>query len=82
MISRLTVRDAITNMSDPSYKVTSFRDKVMDNILYKMQKSTNKGEKDLFDLIIEFDRWNNFRILPKNWQQPSAFKRRNKTKGS
>lgn len=29
-------------------------------------------------LILEFDRWNNFRILPKEIQEPSAYKRRNK----
>ena len=27
-------------------------------------------------MILEFDRWNNFRILPRQVQQPSAFKRR------
>ena len=80
VLSRMTVRDAVTNMNDPEYKVTSFRDKVIDNILYKMQKSNIPAEKGLFDLIIEFDRWNNFRVLPRQWQQPSAFKRRNKTK--
>jgi len=80
MLSRLPVRDAITNMADPNYKVTSFREKVIDNILYKMRKSPIKAERDLLDLIIEFDRWNNFRVLPRGWQQPSAFKRRNKAK--
>lgn len=35
---------------------------------------------DLYDLIKEFDRWNNFRILPEELQEPSAFKRRNKTR--
>lgn len=36
--------------------------------------------KALYDLIKEFDRWNNFRILPEQLQEPSAFKRRNKTR--
>ena len=36
--------------------------------------------KELHDLIKEFDRWNNFRILPEDLQEPSAFKRRNKTR--
>lgn len=30
------------------------------------------------NLVKEFDRWNNFRVLPKEVQEPSAFKRRNK----
>lgn len=32
--------------------------------------------KITFDFIKEFDRWNNFRILPKSIQEPSAYKRR------
>lgn len=30
----------------------------------------------IFNLIKDFDRWNNFRILPTDLQEPSAFKRR------
>ena len=33
-------------------------------------------EIKVYNLIQDFDRWNNFRILPKSCQEPSAFKRR------
>ena len=80
ILSRLTVKDAIARIDDPEYKVSSFRDRIMEQGLIAMSKSRNQAEKDLFDLVLEFDRWNNFRVLPKGWQQPSAFKRRNKSK--
>ena len=37
----------------------------------------NEWDRDLYALILEFDRWNNFRILPKILQAPSPYKRRN-----
>lgn len=42
------------------------------------EKSENAYELVTYNLIKEFDRWNNFRILPIDIQEPSAFKRRNK----
>ncbi len=39
-------------------------------------KESHPGEFILFNLIKDFDRWNNFRILPPSLQEPSAFKRR------
>ena len=80
ILSRNTVKDAVIKMADSAYKVPSFRDRVMDDILTRMRMSKAKSDRDLLDLILEFDRWNNFRVLPRNWQQPSAFKRRNKSK--
>lgn len=40
------------------------------------EKSNGAYELTVFNLIKEFDRWNNFRILPKEIQEPSAYKRR------
>lgn len=45
-----------------------------------LENHPNKIHQKLHDLILEFDRWNNFRILPEELQEPSAFKRRNKTR--
>lgn len=42
------------------------------------EQSDNPYDLTLYNLIKEFDRWNNFRILPIQIQEPSAFKRRNK----
>lgn len=44
--------------------------------LKNWQKSDNMHNHAMLELIKEFDRWNNFRILPKDIQEPSAFKRR------
>lgn len=40
------------------------------------EKNERGDELAIFNLVKEFDRWNNFRILPKEIQEPSAFKRR------
>lgn len=50
-----------------------------ENILRNMKRlseSHNPWDIDTRRLILEFDRWNNARILPGLIQQPSAFKRR------
>jgi hypothetical protein len=39
-------------------------------------KSKDGVEVKVYHLVKDFDRWNNFRILPKCCQEPSAFKRR------
>jgi len=44
----------------------------------KWEKSGDAHQLSIYQLIKEFDRWNNFRILPKDIQEPSGFKRRNK----
>lgn len=42
----------------------------------KWEREDNAYNKACLEIIKEFDRWNNFRILPKEIQEPSAFKRR------
>lgn len=44
--------------------------------LRQWQKSEDPYQLAVFDLVKEFDRWNNYRILPREIQEPSAFKRR------
>lgn len=44
--------------------------------IQRLKESGNRWDLDTLLLIQEFDRWNNFRILPKMLQQPSAYKRR------
>ena len=46
----------------------------------KLWDSNQDCDHDLYNLIKEFDAWNNFRVLPDNLQEPSAFKRRNKAR--
>lgn len=78
--SRLKIREVINQMSKTPYKEAKFR---KDDIMVEMEKlrnSTNPLYKDIYNLIMDFDRWNNFRILPREIQEPSAFKRRNKVR--
>ena len=42
----------------------------------RLKESDNQWDQETRAIILEFDRWNNFRILPKMLQQPSAYKRR------
>ena len=46
------------------------------NTLKDWEKKDNAYNTNALELVKEFDRWNNFRILPKSIQEPSAFKRR------
>lgn len=56
--------------------ITSINNKRIENNINRLKISTNEWDIDTLKLIQEFDRWNNFRILPKLLQQPSAYKRR------
>ena len=49
-----------------------------ERIIDQMKKWNNSSDvgKVIYDMVKEFDRWNNFRILPKAIQEPSAYKRR------
>lgn len=81
IIQRKSIKDSINYLDDGRYKVTSSRERVIEEAMgVLVDKKNIEPYKDLLSLILEFDRWNNFRILPKVLQQPSAFKRRNKSR--
>lgn len=80
IISRMIPRDIGEKMENRAFMVISYRDRKMDDQLWILKNSGGEANKDFLDLILEFDRWNNFRILPRYWQQESAFKRRIKGK--
>lgn len=61
-------------------KYAKHRDDQLVEYMDWLRKHPDPLHRELFDLIKEFDRWNNFRILPESIQEPSAFKRRNKTR--
>lgn len=54
--------------------------RVLTEYLDILKNQENPMGLELYDLILDFDRWNNFRILPDALQEPSAFKRRNKSR--
>lgn len=55
---------------------------ILDKALIKQLKHWGESQdvfgRTVFDLVMDFDRWNNFRILPKEIQEPSPYKRRAK----
>ena len=80
VLERKTISRATKLMEDPSYSVASRRNKLIIRELEKLSRSDKESYRDLYSLIMDFDRWNNFRILPIEIQEPSAFKRRNKVR--
>lgn len=77
-LPRASVKYLNDNDDDRVYTLTQIHDRV-ERLLRKWNRSENIHEIQVFNLIKEFDRWNNYRILPKSIQEPSAFKRRIKS---
>lgn len=76
---RMKPQEVITKLNDNTidrvFTKSGLNAKVV-NQLRKWGKSEDVFELSMFNLVKEFDRWNNFRILPREIQEPSAFKRR------
>lgn len=60
--------------------LTLSRDRIITEGFEILKEGKQQAHKDLLYILTEFDRWNNFRILPDNLQEPSAYKRRNKAR--
>jgi len=76
--NRSSIKEAIESIDDAQYNVQLFRHDLIAKEMEKLVKSKHLINKNFALLIFDFDRWNNFRILPSSIQEPSAFKRRNK----
>lgn len=76
---RVKPMDAIERLNDNDndkvYTKSGMNVRLVDQ-MRKWGRSENVYEQSIFNLALEFDRWNNFRILPREVQEPSAFKRR------
>lgn len=73
---RLNKRDAVVYTGDSTQQITKVNRKNLIRNMKYLKESEDNWDLDSMRLIFEFDRWNNFRILPSILQQPSAFKRR------
>lgn len=73
---RLKKRDAVAYTGDSTQQLPKVNRKNLIRNMKYLKESENLWDLDTRRLIFEFDRWNNFRILPSILQQPSAFKRR------
>ena len=81
IIERRKVKDTVTNMYNwQEWTVSEARYRIIDEQLTKLSQTYTKEATELLSIILEFDAWNNFRILPDKWQEPSAYKRRNKVR--
>jgi len=75
---RIKPKKAIDKINDNMFSIPSFRNVAISKEIERLVNHKEVVEKNLGNLILDFDRWNNYRILPLDIQEPSAFKRRNK----
>ena len=80
IIRRKRISQAIGEIDNPLYHHISTREESIALEVTKWKSSVRIPERELYNLIMDFDRWNNFRIMPKSIQEPSAFKRRDKNR--
>ena len=80
IVDRLTVSEAIAKADSNRLLVSEVRNGVILRNMALLRTSKELADKSLFNIIMDFDRWNNFRILPKEIQEPHAFTRRNKNR--
>lgn len=76
IVKRLPKEEAIVYAGDSSWLLVPIRNPRIIKNMERLRESEDKWDKDLYALIMEFDRWNNWRILPRILQAPSAYKRR------
>lgn len=77
---RKGLMETIRLIKDEDYNKPKIRETLILQGLNNLKNSDITQEHNLYQLIMDFDRWNNFRIIPLSVQEPSAFKRRNKHK--
>ena len=80
---RLGYRDAIKKVGKTSTiasKKALERDNKIVEYMEWLRKHSCPLHRDLYNLVKDFDRWNNYRILPESIQEPSAYQRRQKTR--
>jgi hypothetical protein len=78
--NRLPIKRATLEMGSDIYGKIKSREIEILREVQSLKGSKFVQDNNLYHLIMDFDRWNNFRILPLSIQEPSAFKRRNKHK--
>lgn len=77
---RQTIKSAVSKMPGTGFDKPKYRNALVKDSLYMLRDNKEESYQALYNIIMDFDRWNNFRILPTELQEPSAFKRRNKVR--
>lgn len=80
IMKRLPKEDALLYAGDSSWLVSPIKTPQIIKQMERLRSSKDEWDKDLYALIIEFDRWNNYRILPRILQAPTPYKRRSAKK--
>lgn len=76
IVDRKSLKEAKLYTGDSVNLLNQVSTKLILKNLQRLKESDSEWDHDTLELILEFDRWNNFRILPKIVQRPSAYKRR------
>lgn len=81
ILKRMAKSDAVYSVGDSKWLLTQFSNKSIGKDM-QLLKDSKEGswDHDLYKLVVEFDRWNNFRILPREYQAISPFGRRSTKK--
>lgn len=79
VMQRKKVKQAYLMIDNPEFRKSFNRERLIDEELRKVKALDTQDSRDFIDMLVEFDRWNNFRVLPYYWQEPSAFRRRNRS---
>lgn len=77
---RMRVKEASLKVGGPIMTDTTSRENHLIEQITALRESKDTHKQNVYSLIMEFDRYNNFRIMPRAIQEPSAFKRRNSTR--
>lgn len=80
ILKRLEKDEAINYAGDSRWVLKEYNTKKVTVNMERLKQSEDPWDKDLYKLIMEFDRWNSFRILPQLLQAPSPYKRRTNRK--
>lgn len=77
---RLPKEEAATYAGESLWHIQSYNfDKTKRN-MERLKESKNEWDQDLYKLIMEFDRWNSFRVLPRALQAPTPYRRKSNRK--
>lgn len=78
MIKRMPKEEAQVYAGESAWLLKPVRDpQILRNMLRLKESAKDcKWDSDLYALILEFDRWNNYRILPRELRAPTPYKQK------
>jgi len=80
IIKRKSIKETLEGNYESMLLIETSRNRLIEKQLNILREIKTPNADDLILIINEFDRCNNFRILPRHIQEPSFFKRRNKSR--